>query len=39
VHPFIRVAYPDEKPEVEPLDAFVASLSDNELSRQLIIDS
>jgi len=28
-----------KKPNVEPLDAFVASLSDKELSRKLIIDS
>ena len=28
-----------QRPEVEPLDAFVASMSDEELSRQLIIDS
>jgi len=28
-----------QKPEIEPLDAFVASLTDKELARQLIIDS
>jgi hypothetical protein len=39
VHPLIRFAYPDENPKVEPLDAFVASLSDSELSRQIIMDS
>jgi hypothetical protein len=28
-----------QKPKIEPLDAFVQSLSDEELARQLIIDS